>query len=355
MEHALAADVQLSVRRDEPARLEELRSYRILDTPAEGAFDDITRLASRYFDVPIAIVSLVDKDRVWFKSATGLGEVRQIGRGPGLCASAIMQDECYIARDLLQDPNSNKNPLVTKEGGFRFYAAAPLKTGSGHNIGTFCVIDLKPRPFSNSDAADLQRFASLAITRMDQFRAGHEVTVKQLQSAERRAVPAVKASPLRAGIAQGGAETILDELQSDIDFGLSCSIILVEVDHVQAINEGHGRHAGEFVLLEVSRLLKSMVRLSDFVVSHSSEGFLVVLRRCPPDIACDIAMRIRIAIRQMPVMIDGRYLTVSLSGGLSHSADAATAHEIMRAAEAAIQVAKTSGRDRIVVAEPLYA
>lgn len=107
--------------RNESERLDALRRYQILDTPPEGAFDHITEVAASLLQVPIAIVSLVDHDRIWFKSHHGL-DAQQTGRDPGLCASAIISDEVYYLRDALSDMRSLANPLVAGSLGFRFYA-----------------------------------------------------------------------------------------------------------------------------------------------------------------------------------------------------------------------------------------
>ncbi|MGI8942864.1 MAG: GAF domain-containing protein, partial [Qipengyuania sp.] len=122
----------------EDQRMAAVRRYDILDSPPDGAFDRITALAARRLNVPIAIISIVDEDRIWFKSHHGL-PVEQIDREPGLCASAIMKDAPYLIEDARKDPRSLANPLVAGEFGLRFYAAVPLTTGDGHNLGTLCV------------------------------------------------------------------------------------------------------------------------------------------------------------------------------------------------------------------------
>ena len=114
---------------DEDQRLAALRRYGILDTPPDGAFDRITRLVSRIFDVPISIISPVDHDRIWFKSRHGV-DVDQIARDPGLCGSAILGDEAWILTDAGVDPRSLANPLVAGEFGLRFYSrcrCAPMR------------------------------------------------------------------------------------------------------------------------------------------------------------------------------------------------------------------------------------
>lgn len=149
----------------EAERLRALKKYDILDTPPDGNFDRLTRLASNLFNVPIAIVSLVDKDRIWFKSRHGL-DVSQIDREPGLCASAILSDDVYMVEDAINDPRTLTNPLVASEFGLRFYAAAPLKTRDGYNLGTFCIIDKVPRELTEEEKEMLE---DLAATVMDQM------------------------------------------------------------------------------------------------------------------------------------------------------------------------------------------
>jgi GAF domain-containing protein len=105
----------------------------------DGAFDRITGLAARIFDVPISIVSIVDSVRIWFKSRHGVG-VDEIGRGPGRCASAILQYEPWVVTDASVDPRTLASPLVVGELGLRFYAGVPLMTKEGHNLGTLNVI-----------------------------------------------------------------------------------------------------------------------------------------------------------------------------------------------------------------------
>lgn len=150
----------------EADRLAAVARYEILDTPPDGAFDRITAIAARRFKVPISIISVVDHDRIWFKSHHGLG-VKEIGRDPGLCASAILSDDAYVLTDASVDPRSLANPLVAGDFGLRFYAAVPLRTDDGHNLGTLCVIDKAPRLASEEEIADLRDLASLVIDQLE--------------------------------------------------------------------------------------------------------------------------------------------------------------------------------------------
>lgn len=151
---------------NEAERIAAVRRYDILDSPPDGAFDRITALAARRFGVPIAIVSIVDEDRIWFKSHHGL-PVQQINREPGLCASAILGKTPYLIEDARTDPRSLANPLVAGDFGLRFYAAVPLTTGDGHNLGTLCVIDKEPRPIEQEQIEDLKDLASVVMDQLE--------------------------------------------------------------------------------------------------------------------------------------------------------------------------------------------
>jgi two-component sensor histidine kinase len=151
---------------NETQRMAAVRRYDILDTPPDGAFDRITALAARRFQVPISIISIVDHDRIWFKSHHGV-DAKQIGRAPGLCASAIMGETPHILPNALVDPRSLANPLVAGDFGLRFYAGIPLRTHDGFNLGTLCVIDKEPRPIDQKQIDDLSDLASVVMDQME--------------------------------------------------------------------------------------------------------------------------------------------------------------------------------------------
>ena len=151
---------------NETERLAAVARYEILDTPADGAFDRITALASRFLNVPIAIVSIVDRDRIWFKSHHGV-EVQQIGRDPGLCASAILQEQVYTVGNAKVDPRTLANPLVAGEFGLQFYAAAPLITSDGFKLGTVCVLSRQRRQITEAEKATLRDLAAIVMDELE--------------------------------------------------------------------------------------------------------------------------------------------------------------------------------------------
>jgi len=151
---------------DEAQRLEAVRRYDVLDSPPDGAFDRVTRLASALLDMPIAIVSVVDEDRIWFKARHGL-DVEEVGRDAGLCASAILQAETWVVSDAAVDPRALANPLVAGDFGLRFYAGAPLITADGYRLGTVCVIDRKSRELPPHGEALLADLAAIVVDELE--------------------------------------------------------------------------------------------------------------------------------------------------------------------------------------------
>ena len=133
---------------NEEARLEALRELEILDTASEPEFDDLALIASQICGTPISMVTLVDRDRQWFKSHVGT-DLQQTPRDVAFCAHAILQHDLFVVPDATEDPRFAQNPLVTTDPKIRFYAGAPLRLSDGHAVGTLCVVDRRPRKLTN--------------------------------------------------------------------------------------------------------------------------------------------------------------------------------------------------------------
>ena len=172
-------------------RLKALRRYQILDTLPEKDFDDITSLASYICDTPIALITLLDETRQWFKSKAGLA-IQETSRDVAFCSHAIVQDEMLIVKDALADDRFAANPLVLADPNIRFYAGAQLTTPDGYNLGTLCVIDRKPRELTPEQIAALQALAR-QVAMLLEFRRvanslqlaskAHEELIAELQEA----------------------------------------------------------------------------------------------------------------------------------------------------------------------------
>ena len=166
----------------EGARLNALRKYEILDTLPEQVYDDLVFLASHVCRAPIALVSFVDHDRQWFKSKMGL-EAMETPRKISFCGHAILQNDLFIVEDALADVRFRDNPLVSDYPNIRFYAGAPIKTDSGENIGTICVIDSVPRTLSNAEKNSLLALSRQVVSQLELRLASHEaVSAAQAKS-----------------------------------------------------------------------------------------------------------------------------------------------------------------------------
>ncbi len=175
---------------DESERLADLRALEILDTPAEERFNRIVRLALRIFGVPMAYVALIDSDRQWLKAKCGL-KVDQTGRDISFCGHTILSSEPLVVPDAREDERFFDNPLVLREPFVRFYAGYPLAGRHGHNVGTFCLADTKPRTLDAKQLAILRELAALAeheLNMVDVIQAQRELleTKQQLVESQRR-------------------------------------------------------------------------------------------------------------------------------------------------------------------------
>lgn len=269
---------------NETERLAAIRRYEILDTPPDGAFDRLTALAARLFSVPIAIVSIVDHDRIWFKSHHGL-EAQQIGRDPGLCASAILQNDVYAVLDAKTDPRSLANPLVAGESGLRFYAAAPLITRDGFKLGTLCILDFKPSTISEAEKETLRDLASIVMDEME------------LRLASRKMVQAERTLRLQAVQAAAEAERLAntDKLTGlcnrralDIDLEgyklmhsssdiLDVVIAMIDLNGLKIVNDRYGHKHGDWLLISFANNLRAILRQDDKAYRYGGDEFVLVL------------------------------------------------------------------------------
>ena len=176
---------------NEKARLQALHDLNILDTKIEKRFDRLTRIAKSYFNVPIALVSLVDAERQWFKSRQGL-DATETHRDISFCGHAILGDEVFCIPDTLEDERFNDNPLVTADPNIRFYAGAPLHTINSLRIGTLCIIDDKPRDFTKEELSVLRDLADTVEAELERTHLLEDR--KELQRSDERLTHLLKAT-----------------------------------------------------------------------------------------------------------------------------------------------------------------
>lgn len=164
---------------DDEARLEDLRSYNILDTPPEQEFDELVELAAMICNCPTSLISFVDRDRQWFKARVEL-EVQETSRDVSFCSHAIKQEDTFIVEDALADDRFKDNPLVTRGIRLRFYAGAPILSPTGQRLGTICVIDKRPKTLLPKQAEALKMLSRQA-TRLLELRMKNEQLQRLLE------------------------------------------------------------------------------------------------------------------------------------------------------------------------------
>ncbi|MDC6127953.1 sensor domain-containing diguanylate cyclase, partial [Burkholderia gladioli] len=243
---------------DEASRLAKLRSLQLLDTPDEERFDRITRLARRIFDVPIALVSLVDENRQWFKSCFGL-DVRETSRDMSFCAHAILSRQTLVIPDATLDPRFADNPLVTGAPGIRFYAGHPLALPDGTNLGTLCLIDTRSREVDPDDLAHLRDLAGLAER---EVAAVQMATLDALTSLSNRRGFEVLARHALNACKRGGRRA---------------SLLFFDLNDFKQINDRYGHAEGDRALTLFARSLSTVLREMDVVGRLGGDEFVALL------------------------------------------------------------------------------
>jgi diguanylate cyclase (GGDEF)-like protein len=258
-----------------------LRGYRILDSLPDERFDRLTALAAQHFDVPVALVSLVDANRQWFKSAVGMTQP-ETGREEAFCAHAILTpDQVMVVPDAPRDPRFADNPLVTGDTHIRFYAGAPILATNGQPLGTLCVMDREPRDF---DRADRQFLAQLAASASDLL----DLHLSHLTLAE-----AETRDPLTRLANRRQLETAMDAAMESAFAGRPFALLSIDLDGFRAINKQYGYEVGDHVLNQIGQRLSSSIRASDVPARIGGDEFAIILSDpASHDIARRVAQRL---------------------------------------------------------------
>jgi diguanylate cyclase (GGDEF)-like protein len=241
----------------EQMRLNTLHALKILDSPPEQRFDRLTRLAKWVFDVPIAVLSLVDKDRQWFKSVQGL-DVSETPREISFCGHAILNHDIMVIPDALSDERFANNPLVTQTPHIRFYAGAPLVMPNGEVMGTLCLIDNKPRSFSAEDRQRLQDLAKIAE---------QELYVLQLGAVDELTMLANR---------RGFMDQSMRLIALSRRHHKPVTLLYFDLDHFKDINDRFGHAEGDHAIRAFACVLREVFRDTDVIGRLGGDEFAVV-------------------------------------------------------------------------------
>lgn len=347
--------------RDETQRLKALHRYGVLDTLAEQAYDDITKLAAHISETPIALVSLVDENRQWFKSKVGIAAT-ETPRDVAFCAHAILTpDEPLIVPDATADERFADNPLVTGDLGVRFYLGVPLVTPDGFAIGTLCVIDRKPRQPTPRQVELMEALARQVVTQLElnrhitdveqaandreEYLAQLERYQHELEDANTELREAGRTDAL-TGIRNRAAfdRRLVEEVYRSNRFQSPLSLLMIDVDHFKEYNDAFGHPAGDEALRQLSQIMNNTSRPSDYVARYGGEEFTVLLAATNSHGACIAAERLRHSVEsaQFPY----RQLTISV-GVATLAAKTGHPAELVAAADEALYAAKAAGRNRV--------
>jgi diguanylate cyclase len=323
---------------DEASRIASLTAYRILDTPHDPNFDTVVQLAADLYDVPIALISLTDVDRQWFKAAVGFPH-RQVARTAAFSSYAILRpEEVMVVEDATLDARFARSPWVLNDPRIRFYAGAPILAADGQPLGTVCIADYTPR----RPGMSLRHLANLAVH------------VGLLLELHRKTLLLEEAATLDSLTGLFNRRRFEAELNAATDGALAgrpCALLCLDLDHFKQINDTYGHDVGDDLLREVGRRLTRVARGTDVVARVGGDEFAVLMSG-PVKMSDAETMAARIAQAFAQIHSIGQFsAAIQTSIGVAlcpiHGIGPAG---LRRAADQAMYAAKQSGGGRIAAA-----
>jgi diguanylate cyclase (GGDEF)-like protein len=337
----------------EAARLAALRQYAMLDTPAEAAFDDLARLASQICGTPIALISLIDARRLWFKARIGW-EVHECPRADTFCDWVCQHGDPLIIPETLCDARFARSPLVLSDPQIRFYAGVPLTTADGHILGTLCVMDRTTRQLRSEQMAALAALGRQVIAQVElrQHIADLERTIAERVQVEEQLLfhtfhDALTAMPNRSLFLERLASWMTRTKQSD---SYRFAVLFLDLDNFKVINDSLGHMAGDQLLAALSQRLQACLRPEDFVARFGGDEFGILL-----DEVSSVTDAIHVIERvqenlTIPLTVSGQEVVTTVSiGVVLSSCTYEHPEEMLRDADTALHRAKALGRARYEV------
>ena len=339
-------DLTATIAGTETLKLIELHTLDVFYTPVEERFERITRAARRLLKVPVAAVTILSRDKQWFKSVSGW-TVSELPVNQSLCTWTVHDDRVTVIPDTKEDPRFAQHPLVIGKPHFRFYAGCPLQDKTGTTTATFCVFDVKPRVFSAEDMQFLQDCSGMAQRELlaDDLINAQAQLISKLGVARREAL----FDPLtRVWNRRGATVSLKMALAKAEEENAEVSVCAIDLDGFKRVNDNYGHQTGDQVLSKLATLLVGCVRTDDIVCRYGGDEFMLILPGADGKLASQIAERVRRTIPESPILTREGSIRVTVSIGCASRApgERLTAEELIKRADDALLSCKERGRNR---------
>lgn len=315
---------------DEYGRQSALDRLAVVETAVEEPFEQIVELVKATFNVPICAVSLIDHNRQWFKAFRGL-QVDSTPREIALCDYAIRAEKPFAVADATHDERFCDNPLVLGEPFIRSYLGFPLKLPDGHIVGTLCVMDRKPRTFTEQEIAILRHFANLVVGELELRTIAYTDVLTHMLS--RRAW-------------YDGVEKEIGRAARQTS---TLSMLMIDLDHFKRVNDCYGHDTGDHVLRKTAHVINTTIRKHDLAGRLGGEEFAVCLIGAGLETAVTIAERIRAQVAAL-VFDKLPAMQCTISVGVAEHISDETLDALLARADEALYAAKQRGRDQVQIA-----
>ncbi len=335
--------VQLPV--NEAERLLSVRALVSAEGYSTPELTSLVQLAKDIFDTPFAGVNLIDED--WQRSSCQVGiPIDEVPRDISICSRVVFEDEAVIIPDLQRHPELRHMPYVVGEPRIRSYAGAPVAIEPGLPVGAFCLLDTRPRDFSDEEIRNLLRLAEVASGLLRLHR-----TNLVMGFAEEKLRLAAMTDPLTGFYNRAALASLIDVMLSNaLSSHQSFGVLYLDMDGFKAINDRFGHHAGDEVLTKAAERITGCLRAQEVVVRMGGDEFAIFVP-APPDAAAlaGLSQRLVEEFRQ-PFAIEGQEVVARLSIGAAMAPEAGSDRQsLMRVVDEALYQAKAAGRDRFVL------
>ena len=332
-------------------RLSEIHTSEHFYTPMEERFERITRIARSALRVPVAAISVLKPDKQWFKSISGWA-INELSTDMSMCAHTIESNVLTIVPDTRTDTRFADHPLVAGKPHFRFYGGFPLQGLDGQTIGTFCVMDIKPRKVTTVDAQLITDLAALAKLELatDRLSDAHRELVSRLSVSRREAI----VDPLTRLWNRRGTLMFLRNLMRHAEEHREELVVgMLDVDNFKRINDLHGHPVGDEALRKAGQVMTSMLRHNDVAGRLGGDEFMILLPKTNEREGAAILNRLREAIRTSVIRTREGTVNMSVSVGYTvwQPGDPQSEDDVIQNADDALAESKSAGRNRVQIDE----